>query len=238
MIHKSELLLYYQPKINIRNKTCDNLEALLRIKLTNGEISDPYFLKYLEDDDLIKIIDFWVVKEVKRQIDIWKKDDFEPIVSMNLHPTTLGDNKIITDIIKIFKYDNVQFEIIEKSFLNEKAKEHIDLLHDSGCQLAIDDFGVGYTSLSTLYETPISIVKFDKSLIDLIDKENPFKVCSDMANLCCDLGFDLVAEGVETKVQLDIIKRTKIKYVQGFYFSDAKPAHLLKDFCKDKKFEV
>ena len=233
-MHENKLLVYYQPKIDIKNNICNNFEALLRLELQDGKVVGPYFLEDLEDDGLAPIIDLWVCKEIKKQFKIWDIENFKPTIGINLHPDTLQETDVVEQIVAMFKTYNVEFEILERAFIdNEDAKKNIQYTINSGFNLSIDDFGTGYTSLNTLNDTLCTTVKLDKSLIDLIQQHRGKEICSRIALLCDTLGFEIVAEGVEQKEQVEILRTMRIKYIQGYYFSPAMPSYKISEFIKN-----
>jgi len=224
LLQSNNLFVYYQPKVDIKNIKCTNFEALLRIKTKEGNVVGPYFLEHLELAGLASIIDIWVCNEVKRHLVLWYNNGFKPMISINLHPDTLSDFPSIEKIGFSLKDYNVEFEIIERCLLSGgHAKKSILLLKKLGFKISIDDFGTGYSSLQTLNMLPIDSLKLDKSLIDVIDSEKGHIICKYISRMSKDLGFDCVAEGVETKKQLELINTLDFQYVQGFYFSKAIP---------------
>jgi lactose/cellobiose-specific phosphotransferase system IIC component len=227
LISENSLLLYYQPIVNIHNGT-KNYEALLRLKLANGEIRGPYFLNEIEIAGFAPIIDFWVIKEVARTL---KEIDREKLgnssISINLHPDTLNNTQIILQTINLLKGETIKFEILERDFLNNSnAKNNLLLLEKNGFKISMDDLGEGYSSYTMLYDLPLDTVKIDKSLIDEIANPNAQKVVKHIIQLCKDLGYTIIVEGVETESQYLLIKTFGADYVQGFYFS--KPLSLTK----------
>ncbi|PHS71448.1 MAG: hypothetical protein COB23_00260 [Methylophaga sp.] len=222
LINSDNLRVYYQPKVDMKNKCCNQYEALLRINMSDGLIRGPFFLPAIETAGLAPIIDLWVCQQVKEHILWWKKAGVEPEISINLHRDTLGNNEVLQQIIDILLGLNVDIEIIERELLESKgAIKNITRLKESGFSISIDDFGTGYSSFEMLCSIPIDSVKLDKSLIDLIHTPKGYAVCKHITNLCRDLGFICVAEGVEEKEQIEIIKKLKISYVQGYYYSPA-----------------
>ena len=222
LLNENKLRVFYQPKVNIENLTCDEYEGLLRLELSDGKIVGPYFLSNIENSGLAPIIDLWVCREVNKDIKKWPTKDFQPQISINLHPDTLARKDVIKEIIDTTSSDNINFEIIERSYLSHIAvNDNLHLLRDNGFAISIDDFGEGYTSLSTLIKIPFSHLKIDRSLIEQIHTSDGYSICKHITDLCKDVGGIVVAEGVETKEQLDFVKKIGIKYVQGFYFSPA-----------------
>jgi EAL domain-containing protein (putative c-di-GMP-specific phosphodiesterase class I) len=153
---------------------------------------------------------------------MWEKNNFYPCISINLHPDTLSNDKVIIEIQKVLKNRNVEFEIIERSFLNnEKAKKNYNFLIENNFNISIDDFGTGYACFRTLCIFTIHAIKIDKSLIDLLETKKGYIICKHIIQLCKESNFVSVAEGVETKEQFELLKKLEIDYIQGYYFSPA-----------------
>ena len=222
LIGKGELLMFYQPKIDIKSNKCNHYEALSHLKIDGEKIVPPYFLENLEDGGLAPIIDTWVAKEVKKNLVAWRENSFTPYISINLHPDTIRNSIVLQEIIMILKGEKVEFELLEKDLYDDFIiKENILLLKKSGFKIAIDDFGTGFSSIKTLCFLPIDTLKIDKSLIDEINHPKSYSICKHLAEFCLEHHIDCVAEGVETKEQLALVERLGIKYVQGYYYSKA-----------------
>lgn len=222
LLTRDSLTVYYQPKVDIKNGDCRQFEALLRLKTDTGEVVGPYFLEHLEIAGLAPVIDVWVCREVKRMLMQWDQQLFKPRISVNLHPDTLGNNNVMRQIETTLADMNIEFEIIERELLdNKNAKNNIISLKEKGFHIAVDDFGIGYSSFETLCDIPIDSVKLDKSLLDMILLPHGYAICKRITELCTDLGFQCVAEGVEQEQQLNVVAELGIQYVQGYYFSPA-----------------
>jgi len=230
-LNKDNLFVYYQPKVDIKHNKCEKFESLIRYR-HEGVLKGPIFLDIIEKAGLAPIVDIWVSKEVKKSIDEWKKENFYPNISVNLHPDTLKSTDAIHKVVEIFEGENITFEIIERSFVYKEAKENLKFLQSKGFKISIDDFGTGYSSLETIINYHIDELKIDKSLIDVIDTKKGYLVCKHSAELCHDIGCLVVAEGVETKEQIKIVKEINIDIVQGYYFSKAIPFDEVKEFSK------
>ncbi|WP_325892455.1 EAL domain-containing protein [Grimontia sp. NTOU-MAR1] len=223
-ISSNKLAVHYQPKIDIIDQHCSSYEALLRIRKDDGTISGPFFLESLELAGLASIIDLWVCRELKKHYQIWQLSGFNPKVAINIHPDTMTDNKAIGLIINELKGLNVEFEIIERESVKSPSSiSNIMRLHDSGFDISLDDFGVGYSSFETLTFLPMNTVKIDKSLIDNIESEKGYHICKNIFTMCNDLGLTCVAEGVEKDIQYLKLKSMGVRYIQGFYFEKALP---------------
>jgi len=221
-LNKNNLMIYYQPKVDIKHNKADKFEALLRYN-DNGRIRGPFFLGIIEKAGLAPIIDIWVCKQVKKDMQIFKQNNLNPKISVNLHPDTLTSTDAITKILEILKDENIAFEIIERSFVNKTATSNIKRIKQHGYEISIDDFGIGYSSLETLIKQEIDELKLDKSLIDEIETDKGYLICKHTIKLCKDLNISVVAEGVETKSQLEILKNFDVDLIQGYIFSPAIP---------------
>ncbi|GAB6074974.1 hypothetical protein JCM15786_16310 [Nautilia lithotrophica] len=231
-LNQDNLMIYYQPKIDIKNNKAQKFEALIRYN-DNGQIRGPFFLDIIEKSGLAPIIDIWVCKQIKKDLLQWQKEHFFPQISINLHPDTLKSTDAINKIIGMFKEENIIFEIIERSFIDERAKENINRLVENNYLISIDDFGVGYSSLETLIKHKFDELKLDKTLIDEIETKKGFLVCQNTVHLCKDLNIKVVAEGVENKFQLNSLKFMDVDYIQGYYFSPALPFEKVKKFSEE-----
>ncbi len=232
LIVNNELIMFYQPIIDIENQQCNSFEALLRLKMQDGKIVGPYFIPTLERAGLSTVIDLWVCKQVRLNLEAWHNEGYSPFISINLHPDTILDEKAMNTVVEILSGFDVQFEVIERAFLlREKADKNIQLLRNNGFQLVIDDFGTGYSSLEHLHITTAKTIKFDKQLIDMAKSDSGCKIYMHSSKMCADLGFVVVSEGVETEAQLNIVKQAGVQFVQGWYFSKALPANEAKQFA-------
>jgi EAL domain-containing protein (putative c-di-GMP-specific phosphodiesterase class I) len=233
-LNTEKLFIYYQPKVDIKNYKVEKFEALIRYS-DNGQIKGPIFLDIIEKAGLAPIIDIWVCKQVKKDIKKFQALDFNPVLSINLHPDTLKSTDAITKILDILKNENIIFEIIERSFVNKTAVKNIKRLKSNGFALSIDDYGVGYSSLETLIKYKIDELKLDKSLIDEIETKKGYLICKHTINLCKEIGIEIVAEGVETKKQLEILENLGVDLIQGYIFAPALPLEKAVQFAKGFK---
>jgi lactose/cellobiose-specific phosphotransferase system IIC component len=233
-INQNNLIIYYQPKIDVQKNICNDFEALLRIKDKDGSIKGPDFIIDIENSGLASILDVWVCQEVKKDLDLWAEQGFYPDISINLFPHTLEDKNYINKIMKILKGHKIDFEIIERrSSLNKKIFENIELLKKNNFKISLDDLGIGYTNFSMLYEIPLDIVKIDKKIIEFTDTEKGFILYQNICHLCTNLNLKIVLEGVETKEEYDRLMNKDIHFIQGWYFSKALPFNEVEAFSKN-----
>ena len=221
LLENATLMVYYQPKVDIQQGVCRQFEALLRIRMQDGEVRGPFFLPPLEKAGLEPIIDLWVCQQVNTHLRAWKTTPL-PEISINLHPDTLARTDVIEKIIAIHQGNPVGFEIIERGlFDNIHSFDNIQKLKASGFKILLDDFGVGTSSMENLCHIPVDTLKIDKSLADLILSKKGYIVCKNIVALCKDMNLDCVIEGIESEAQMQAAAKLGIPIIQGFFFSQA-----------------
>ena len=231
-IKQNQLELVYQPKIDIQKKTIVGIEALLRWNNPIvGEILPSEFIPVAEDTGLINKIGKWVIANALNQYIEWYKTSDKMInikISINISANQL-DDRMINDTLKSILNtmgvpgENILFELTETAVMKKSLASKTVLnrvLMKLGIGISIDDFGTGYSSLTYLKQLPIKELKIDKSFIDDIgkDKNNEVIIIA-IINLASVLNLAVVAEGVETKEQLDFLTQNQCHIIQGFYFS-------------------
>ena len=222
LLQKNDLMLVYQPIINARTKRCQKMEALLRLQTVHDELLPPDFLHAIEKAGISSVIDYWVCQQIHR--DITSSSGDIPQISINLHPDTLKDDLIVESISNLLHGMDVSFEIIERSFSGGAAvKANIARLRNAGFLISMDDFGTGYSGIASLSDSQVDIIKIDKSLIDQAASQKGLIILQHSCRMCLELGFDLVAEGVETSQQLAIAHSVGARQIQGWYYSKALP---------------
>ena len=246
-LEKDEFLIYYQPKVNCNTNEIVGLEALIRWHNPElGWIYPDSFIPIAENTDLVIAIDRWVLWSVCHQLNAWRDDGLKIVpVSVNLSAKHFTKT-YFTDTINMIKArtgaaaDNLEIEITESVLLEgaDEMFQAFQLLHDTGINIAIDDFGIGYSSLSYLTNFPFHTLKINKSFISMIHKTSEdTSVINAIIALAHSLNKQIVAEGVETTEQLSYLKRKKCLIIQGYFFSYPLPPEdaqlLLKSgFCQ------
>lgn len=191
-----------------------------------GLISPLYFINIAEGTGLIREVGEWVLKRVLKDIKN-NKDRFDENwnISINLSPLELYDRKKAEKIADIFNeyeldHDVIEFEITENAFLDDKSSSLfiINNLKEMKFSIALDDFGIGYSSLSYLTRLPIDTLKIDKSFVDNISQEKNKILIKSIIELAHNLNLKVIAEGVERKEQLDILKQFNCDTIQGYYY--------------------
>ena len=228
----NEFILYYQPKVPLFGDTRFEFETLMRwVHPEKGMISPGLFIPLAEESGYIQILGDWAIEQTCRQIEYWNHKGYKNVtVSTNLSPVQLnyGDPlHTIKQALSSFDIRPDQLEIeITESGLMQNEKHAVELLNEIkalGVRIALDDFGTGYSSLAYLLKFPIDTLKIDRTFIRDIDS-NPesLKVLESIIGLAKSLNLHVVAEGVETREQLELLQMRECNYIQGFYF--ARPA--------------
>lgn len=232
-----QFCIYFQPKISLDTEEFIGSEALIRYINQAGEIIAPNnFIPILEEARLIKMLDLYVFEEVCKQINIWKerKMRVKP-VSINLSRSTLSYHFLADQLLALITKHNIDISLLELE-VTETAEvdnqlvfsQALKKLKEYGFSISIDDFGVRNASLSLFTTINFDILKLDRSLVKTLAQNQKARILiRSLAVICSDLGIKLIAEGVETLEQLDILKELRCNEVQGYLFSKPLP---LNDF--------
>lgn len=232
-----QFCIYFQPKISLDTEEFIGSEALIRYINQAGEIIAPNnFIPILEEARLIKMLDLYVFEEVCKQINIWKerKKRVKP-VSINLSRSTLSYHFLADQLLALITKHNIDISLLELE-VTETAEvdnqlvfsQALEKLKEYGFSISIDDFGVRNASLSLFTTINFDILKLDRSLVKTLAQNQKARILiRSLAVICSDLGIKLIAEGVETLEQLDILKELRCNEVQGYLFSKPLP---LNDF--------
>ena len=228
--------LYYQPILEIHTNKVVSFEALIRWNHPEmGIVSPADFIPVTEDTGLIVPIGKWVLQEACRQIAEWrsKHRGFEHIaVSVNLSCRQLVESNLFSDITTILNEtklppDALCLEVTETSFVQnpDLVGQLLSQLRDCGIKVAIDDFGTGYSSLAYLHRLPFDSLKIDRSFVNkMIETDDNLAIVGTIVTLANRLKLNIVAEGIETPEQRDLLKSLGCEYAQGFYYSRPVPA--------------
>ena len=225
-----ELLIHYQPKINTESGQVSGVEALVRWELSDrGLILPSDFIPLAEETNLIFEIGEWVLNKVCSDLRRWQ-DEMQPPgrIAINLSLKQLTQPNFPQRIKKILEHHHIdpscfELEITESTLMHdtEFTVSLLQQLHELGLTLSIDDFGTGYSSLSALQQFPISTLKIDKSFVhDMQISKDGTKIVSAIIDLAHSMNMDVVAEGVESELQLRQLKALHCDHVQGLLFGN------------------
>ena len=235
-IEKDEFVVYLQPKYDIETEKIKGAEALIRWNYHGRQFLPPYrFIPFFERDGSIGKIDDIVLKKVCATFARWKKEG-RPLypISVNLSRNRLYDPGIIlrlTEIVDHYGVDHglIDFELTESATYDDTEHMLTVLrgLREKGFKISMDDFGTGYSSLALLTEMPLDTLKIDKSFVDKIgtdnDRSQDIVVIRHIVTLAKELDFVCLAEGAETKSQVDKLRILGCEVIQGYYYSKPVP---------------
>ena len=235
-INGGELELHYQPMIGLGDGDIVAVEALVRWRHPHrGLLSPGEFIPVAEESGLIVSLGEWVLGEACRQLRCWQddKDITSPVrVSVNLSGSHIADPRIIDTVAASIRASGVargslMLEITETVLMAnaDAAVVVLTALKDLGVGLFVDDFGTGYSSLSYLKRFPVDVLKLDRSFVaGVVDSAEDAAIATAVIALADALSLETVAEGVETKAQLDKLRDLGCSSAQGYYVAPPKPA--------------
>jgi len=229
-IINKEFIVFFQPKIDPHRGVMTGAEALVRWRQQDGTLVSPAdFIPLAEETGLIIELGEQVLDIACRVIRMLNNLGHANLtISVNLSPLQFGQTNLVERILALLQKNGVpgtqlELEITETTMMTNLAKtvETLNQLVDAGIAIAIDDFGTGYSSLAYLKKFPIKTLKIDRSFIrDLATDPNDAQLVETIILMAGNLGIGVVAEGVETREQLDWLKGRGCEQIQGYYYSE------------------
>jgi diguanylate cyclase (GGDEF)-like protein len=237
--------LYYQPKVDARTGEVRSAEALIRWQHpTRGVISPGEFIPLAEDCGLIGAIGGWAMRDACRQIRAWQVAGMPSLrVSVNLSASQFRDSGLVDSIRRALddaglEARYLEVELTESAVMSdpEKSIAILEQLSSMGVLVSVDDFGTGYSSMSYLRRFPIDKLKIDRVFIDeILSRPEDASIVRAIISLAHSLRLKVVAEGVETRAQLDFLKAAGCDEYQGYYFSRPLPAADFERLIRDTR---
>jgi diguanylate cyclase (GGDEF)-like protein/PAS domain S-box-containing protein len=241
-IERDELRVFYQPIVRLDDASVVGFEALVRWEHPElGLISPAEFIPLAEETGMIVPIGAWVLEEACRQVKQWQDErcsDRALLLSVNVSARQFQSPELVEAVATVLRrtgFDPTHLKLeLTESMMMQDVERTIQRLHELkslAIQLVIDDFGTGYSSLAYLRRFPISVLKVDKSFIHRLGMDpQDDAIARSIVTLASDLGMQVVAEGIETAEQLQILRRLACDFGQGYHFSRPLPAHLAEAF--------
>ncbi len=223
-----EFISYFQPLINLESGELSGLEALMRREKPTGEIASPFeFITFLETTGLIVDVGFSLIEKICKQMKYWIDEyGFSLPVSINLSPVQFKDALFCEKMMEITAKCGIPpklitFEITESMLIEDVGRTVciVERLRSQGFSISIDDFGTGYSSLSYIQRFEVNSIKIDMSFIrNIVDNSADQTIVKAITMMATGLDLYTVAEGVETKEQLELIKGLGVDVGQGYYW--------------------
>lgn len=238
-LEHGNIVVHYQPQWYL-SRDRFSVEALVRIKDPEAGLVAPLdFIGVAEDTGLILDIGEWVLRQSCQQMASWRMADL-PLerLAINVSGRQLARTdfvRMVESVVEDFKLDftDLELEITETTLIQdaESAVQKLGVLNEMGVRIAIDDFGTGYSSLSYLHRLPFDVLKIDRSFVsNMHEHKRSLEITSTIVNLAKSLNKTVLAEGVETRAQLELLRQLKCDAIQGFYISRPLTAAKVEDF--------
>ena len=233
-VFSQNFTMYFQPQFRTTDRQLRGVEALLRWRDDTGNMISPsVFIPIAEKNGTIVPIGTWVIEESLKAYAQWKRKYHYPLImSINISAIQYQQPDFIDKLLQILeKYQvspyEIELEITESILIDdfEEITKRLEILRDIGIKISLDDFGTGFSSLSYLKGLPIDTLKIDKSFIDtVITDENTRIITESIIYMVKKLGFETIAEGVETEEQFQYLNEISCDIIQGFYLGRPMPA--------------
>lgn len=242
-LERGDLRLHFQPKIELEGRTTAGFEALLRWRDDElGIVGPKDFVPVAEERGLIAAIGAWCVEETCRQIRAWRDAGYETVpVSVNVSSSQFVESdlqRIVTDALVECDLEPtaIEIELTESLILEDNDATALTLrdLRSIGVRIALDDFGTGYSALTYLNRFPLDVVKMDRGFLRGIeDDASAAGIAAAVIAMSHSLGLEVVAEGVDSPGQADLLGKMDCDQIQGFLFSPAVPADRAVEFLAE-----
>jgi diguanylate cyclase (GGDEF)-like protein len=241
-VEREQLMLHYQPKVDMASRQITGVEALLRWNHPDLGVVPPLkFIPLAEETGLIVPIGRWVLRQACAQNMAWQRRGLRPVsMAVNLSPRQFADEHLLQDVDEALIASGMsptllQLEVTESMVMSNvsRAVKVLTAIQSRGIRLAIDDFGTGYSSMSLMKHFPIDTIKIDRSFVrDLHDDSEDQAIAQAIISLGKALGMTVVAEGVENAEQEAFLRSHACDEMQGFLFSKPLPATQLAELLK------
>lgn len=243
-LENCEFQAYLQPKVELQTGKLAGAEALVRWKNESGEIVPPnHFIPVLELSGKIQKLDIYIFEKICQFLE--KRENIgknQYPISVNLSRNHFNNIDFLDEFVKIIdKYhisrSFIEFELTETIFLDEegrkRVKECINRMHELGFRCSMDDFGIGYSSLSLLREFDVDVLKLDRTFFGDLSNKKARDIISTLMELARKLNIEVVAEGIEMQSQIDYLRSVKCDQVQGYFFSRPLPIDAFEKWEED-----
>lgn len=227
-IRNDDLILYFQPKFDLKTHTIIGSEALVRWQHPKyGLLPPAKFIPLVELTQLINPLTYWVLKNAIAQLALWKKQGIDINMAINLSTRNLTDDDFMVQVdrlVREYRIDpaELEFEVTETALMSnlDRAEKQLQEFSKRGIQCSLDDYGTGYSSLTYIKKLPLDILKIDRSFISKMLEDNEDRIIAQSTiSLAHNLGLKVIAEGVEDESTLIELANQGCDFIQGYYIS-------------------
>lgn len=246
-IECDQLVFHYQPKIDVKTRQIMGAEALVRwTHPERGLVSPSEFIPLAEQTGFIRPLTYWGIKEALDQCRSWCRQDLRVSVAVNISARCLHDARfagVVLDSLRTsgLKPDCLEFEVTESAIMLEPERSRAMLreFRSLGITLSIDDFGTGFTSLSYLKDLPIDKVKIDRSFVmNMLHNDRDAILVRSIIDLAHNMGYQVVAEGVEDEKTWTALESLGCDLIQGYYVARPMPASAIEDWVGQSQWKM
>lgn len=244
-LEQAQFELHYQPKISLKDGRIVGLEALIRWNEPGrGLVLPARFISLLEESGMILDVGRWVLEKAVSDASHWLDEGLlPPRIAVNVSQVQLRQPDFVRVVEQVLRHSDgahkfLCLEITESLIMHdiESNFEKLQQIREMGVKLSVDDFGTGYSSLSYIAKLPVDELKIDRAfIINMTEGPDDLSIVSTIISLAHALNLSVVAEGVETKAQAELLRLLKCDTIQGFLFSPAVPAEAIGDFLRENK---
>jgi diguanylate cyclase (GGDEF)-like protein len=243
VLNRDELYISYQPIINIRDESVVAVEALLRWDNSSlGSVTPEQIITIAEETGLIVPLGYWILKKVCADIKELQAANINIKVAVNVSALQLKQKDFVDQVSAILQEENISpgvliFEITESAFIDDSTLilSQLKRLKEMSIDCSLDDFGMGYSSLNYIRCYPFSSLKIDRAFIQRIEtRKDDLNLVNGIIMMSHNLKLSVIAEGIETKKQYDLLQSMGCDMVQGWYFSKALNKHELLYYLRKK----
>ncbi len=238
-LEKEEFQVYYQPKVSLNDYSMTGAEALCRW-FCDGKLVPPIeFIPIMERSGMIEMLDLYMIEHVCMDIRKWLDEGKDVVrISINCSRCNLGNTELLDSILAIINKYNIPHEYIEIELTEtttesdfRELKKIVYGLQENGISTAIDDFGVGYSSLNLICDLPWNVIKIDKKFLESNrnERDQNYLMLKHIISLAQSFNIECIVEGVETEEHIKVLKENNCFMAQGFYFDKPLPKKVFEE---------
>jgi diguanylate cyclase (GGDEF)-like protein/PAS domain S-box-containing protein len=246
-VEDDDFVLHYQPIISLLDGSIHSLEGLVRWNKKNGDLVYPdAFIPYAEKTGMILKLGESVLNTALQHLEVLKSSSHNGTnISVNISAKQLDNIQFSKHVLSVIEQSKIStgsltLEVTESAIIQDinSSSYTLDLFKNKGVQISLDDFGTGYSSFYYLSELPIHLIKIDKSFVERISKTNNLNLLRSMISMGHELGKEIVAEGIENKEQLMVLRSMGCDYGQGYFIHKPAPFDEILYLIDHRRFKI